>query len=74
MLAHFPGEGKYTGMLGSILVETPGGKRFKIGTGFSDAQRRAPPKIGATITYKYFGTTGKGIPRFASFLRERPME
>ena len=71
VIAHIPGKGKYKGMLGSILVETPDKRRFKIGTGFSDAERKNPPVIGATITYKYFGLTGKGIPRFASFMRVR---
>ncbi|HEY9106327.1 MAG TPA: hypothetical protein VIN58_06590 [Roseateles sp.] len=43
--------------------------RFKLGTGFSDAQRRDPPPIGATITYRYRDVTPTGKPRFASFLR-----
>ena len=71
VLKHLPGKGKFEGMIGSMLVETLEGKRFKIGTGFSDAQRRNPPPIGSVITYKYFGLTSKGIPRFASFLRIR---
>ena len=71
VIAHVPGKGKYTGMLGSLLVETPDKRRFKIGTGFSDAERKNPPAIDSIITYKYFGLTGKGIPRFASFMRVR---
>ena len=71
VVAHLPGKGKYRGMLGSLLVETPDGHRFKLGTGFTDADRRSPPPIGATVTYKHFGTTAKGIPRFASFMRVR---
>ena len=71
VIRHFPGKGKYQGMLGSILVETEEGKRFKIGTGFSDEERRNPPAIGSMITYKYFGYTNNGTPRFASFLRVR---
>lgn len=72
VIAHIPGKGKYTNMLGSLLVETPKGIQFRIGTGFSDLQRRMPPSIGALITYTYHGKTNKGIPRFASFLRIRP--
>jgi len=68
---HLPGKGKYQGMLGSILVETEDGLRFKIGTGFSDEERSNPPAIGSVITYKYFGFTNKDTPRFASFLRVR---
>lgn len=71
VIKHLPGKGKYTGILGSIIVETANGKRFKIGSGFSDNERRNPPAIGSTITYKYFGLTNKGTPRFASFLRHR---
>lgn len=71
VIGHLPGKGKYEGMLGAILVETDDGRRFKIGSGFSDAQRQAPPAIGTNITYKYVGLTSTGIPRFASFLRIR---
>lgn len=71
VVAHLPGKGKYTGMMGSLLVEMPDGRRFRLGTGFSDETRRSPPPIGATVTYKYHGKTGSGIPRFASFLRVR---
>lgn len=71
VVAHLPGKGKYAGLLGSLLVEMPDGRRFRLGTGFSDAMRRDPPPVGATVTYKYTGTTVNGIPRFASFLRVR---
>ena len=71
VIAHLPGKGKYEGMMGSLLVEMPNRRRFKIGTGFSDAQRADPPPIGSTITYKYFGKTNSELPRFASFLRVR---
>lgn len=43
--------------------------RFKIGSGFSDKDRVAPPPIGTTITYKYYGLTKNGLPRFPVFLR-----
>lgn len=66
-----PGKGKYQHMMGSLLVKNTQGKLFKIGSGFSDKQRREPPAIGTLITYKYYGLTKKGIPRFASFLRVR---
>ncbi|HIP53094.1 MAG TPA: DNA ligase [Chromatiales bacterium] len=71
VIAHLPGKGKYRGMLGSLMVETPEGLRFRIGSGFTDPQRRSPPPIGAIITYRYNGKTEKGIPRFARFLRVR---
>ncbi|CAA6822033.1 MAG: DNA ligase (ATP) (EC [uncultured Thiotrichaceae bacterium] len=71
VIAHLEGKGKYRGMLGSLLVKTTQGIQFKIGSGFSDAQRKNPPAIGHRITYKYYGLTKNGIPKFASFLRTR---
>jgi DNA ligase-1 len=71
VVAHIPGKGKYNGMLGALRVRMPSGVEFKIGTGFSDVHRRSPPAIGSTITYTYRDLTKNGIPRFASFLRER---
>ena len=76
VLAVLPGKGKYAGMMGALLVEAIDGRgqpgpRFKIGTGFSDLDRRDPPAIGALITYRYRDLNPSGIPRFASFLRLR---
>lgn len=71
VIEHYPGKGKYRGLLGSLLVETSDRRRFKIGSGFSDLDRANPPPIGSLISYRYFGLTSKGIPRFASFLRIR---
>jgi len=71
VIAHTAGKGKHAGKLGALLVETPQGIRFKLGTGFSDAQRENPPKIGSTVTYTFKDTTKNGKPKFASFLRER---
>lgn len=42
---------------------------FKIGSGFSDEQRQNPPPLGTIITYKHYGFTRNGIPRFAIFHR-----
>ena len=71
VVGHLPGNGKYRGMLGALLVESPDGVRFRIGTGFTDAQRRAPPPIGSRVTYRYQSLTRNGLPRFASFVRVR---
>lgn len=72
VVAHLAGSGKYEGMLGSVRVRREDdGRQFHIGTGFSDEQRENPPPVGATITYKYYGFTSTGLPRFASFLRIR---
>jgi DNA ligase 1 len=71
VVGHNVGRGKYTGKLGALWVETSEGIRFKLGTGFSDAQRDNPPPIGSKITYTYRGKTKSGKPKFASFLRVR---
>lgn len=72
VIRHLPGKGKFAGMMGSLLVETESGKRFKIGSGFSDEERLHPPPAGSYITFKYYGLTKRGKPRFASFLHRRP--
>lgn len=69
VVAHRPGRGKYEGLLGALEVRTPEGRRFLIGSGLSDALRRAPPPPGRVITYRYRDLTGTGTPRFASFVR-----
>ena len=71
VLKHLPGKGKYSGMLGALLVKTDDGVTFKIGSGFSDLERKNPPAIGRIITFKYYGKTMNNVPRFASFLRVR---
>ena len=71
VIGHTPGKGKYLGMLGALLLEMPDGTRFRVGSGFSDLERQSPPPIGSEVTYKFFGKTKKGKPRFASFLKVR---
>jgi DNA ligase-1 len=71
VLAHVAGRGKHAGRLGALRVRTADGVDFVIGTGFSDAEREAPPPIGSVLTFSYRGTTTGGVPRFASFLRLR---
>jgi DNA ligase-1 len=71
VIAHIEGKGKYTGMMGSVLVEMADGRRFKIGSGFSDQNRENPPPLGATLTFEYSGLTSTGLPRFARFKRIR---
>jgi len=74
VVAHLPGKGRHAGRLGALLLELPDGQRFALGTGFSDAQRAAPPAVGTVVTYRYRDRTLKGLPRFASFLRVREAE
>ncbi len=71
VVAHLPGRGRLTGMMGALLVETAAGVRFQLGTGFTDAERRAPPPVGAQVTFVYRELTRDGVPRFASYWRRR---
>lgn len=71
VISHVSGKGKYAGKMGALQVETADGRRFQIGTGFTDTDRTNPPAIGTRITYTYRGLTKNGLPRFASFLRVR---
>lgn len=74
VVAHVPGKGKFTNMLGAMVVKMSDGIQFKIGTGFSNKERQNPPEIGEIVTFQYRGKTKKGVPRFASFLRIREPE
>lgn len=71
VVAHLPGKGKNIGRLGALLVELNDGLQFRIGAGFSDAERKNPPPIGAVITFKFYGNYQSGLPKFPVFLRIR---
>jgi DNA ligase-1 len=72
VIAHLPGQGRHAGRLGALRVETAEGLRFRLGTGFTDAQREHPPAVGEWVTYRFRGLNASGVPRFASFVRVRP--
>lgn len=67
-----PGRGRLQAVMGSIDVRTPDGRRFAIGSGFTDEDRIHPPPVGAWVTYQFNGLTTNGLPRFVRFLRRRP--
>lgn len=71
VVRHIPGKGRNAGRLGALEVRTRDGIVFRLGTGFSDAQRDNPPPVGSLVTYTYRDVTPSGKPRFASFLRVR---
>jgi DNA ligase-1 len=71
VVAHVEGRGRHAGRLGALWVETADGKRFKLGSGFTDAQRESPPAIGSWVSYRYNGRNASGLPRFARFMRVR---
>lgn len=71
VIGHQPGRGKYAGMLGALRVRSADGVEFLLGTGLSEADRRAPPPVGTVITFRYRELNSRGVPRFASFHRVR---
>lgn len=71
VVGYVSGRGKYAGKMGAVVVELASGRRFKLGSGFSDFERVNPPKVGEYVTFRYQGLTSTGLPRFASFIRIR---
>lgn len=75
VIGHQPGEGHCSGTMGALHCALPNGIKFKVGTGFSEKDRKNPPPIGCTITFQYTGLTKTGKPRGpAVFVRIRPPE
>jgi len=74
VVGHLPGQGRLQGQLGALLVQTPEGQRFALGSGLSAADRAKPPPVGAWVSYRYRDLTPSGLPRFASFWRVRHPE
>lgn len=74
VVAHLPGRGRLAGQLGALRVRDALGRSFLIGSGFTDAQRRSPPPLGSTVSYRWRGRTDHGLPRHATFWRLRPPE
>jgi DNA ligase-1 len=71
VLKHLEGGGKHKGRLGALVVELADGTTFSVGTGFSDAERGAPPPVGSLITFRYQELSEAGVPRFPSFVGVR---
>lgn len=71
VVAHLPGRGRHEGRLGALRLRLADGREFRLGTGFSDAERAAPPPIGSRVSFRHEGHTDDGLPRFARFWRVR---
>jgi DNA ligase-1 len=71
VIEHVKGSGRHKGRLGALLVELPDGTKFSVGTGFSDAEREAPPPPGSVITFRYQELSDGGVPRFPSYVGVR---
>jgi DNA ligase-1 len=69
---YVPGKGRLAGITGALKCEMESGKKFNVGTGLSDKQRRNPPKIGAIITYRFQELTRDGVPRFVLLKKTAP--
>lgn len=74
VLGYLPGKGRHAGLTGALLVRTPQGVQFALGSGLTDAARRDPPALGSWVSYRYRDRTPRGVPRFATFWRVRPEE
>jgi DNA ligase-1 len=74
VVAHLPGRGRHAGRLGALQLRLDDGRTFRLGTGFSDAERESPPPVGSRVSFRHQGRTDDGLPRFASFWRVRPVE
>jgi hypothetical protein len=68
VIAHEEGSGRNQGRMGALTLSTPDGRQFSCGTGFNDAQRNKPPKIGSIVTYKYTELINFVFPRFPVFV------
>ncbi len=73
VVGYNPGTGKYVGLVGSLQVVLPDGTQFALGAGLSEQERRDPPPIGSTVTFKYQGWTANGKPRFPVYWRVREL-
>lgn len=65
--------GASSALLGALVVTRPDGVQFKIGSGFTAAQRKALWKtraalVGNIVKYKFFPIGTKDAPRFPTFL------
>lgn len=61
-----PGTGKYKGMMGALMTD-----KGKVGSGFTDEQRRLNWQVGEVIEVESQGLTQGGRWRFPRFVRTR---
>lgn len=65
------GEGKYQGLIGTLVCKMDNGKEVRVGTGMTDEIRNKGIKVGDTVTIKFFELTPAGIPRHPVFISVR---
>lgn len=72
VIGYRSGRGQWQGMTGALLVQTPDGRQFSLGSGLTAQLRKSPPPLGSWVTYRHQGLHEKsGLPRFARFMRVR---
>lgn len=65
------GDGKCSGGIGALILQTVSGDTFNVGTGYTDEERIAflnDPPIGRQIKVRYLELSADGIPLTPSFL------
>jgi len=70
VVGYTPGKGRFEGFVGSLVCDWQG-QQIKLGSGLSVPERETPPPLKAWVTFKYYGLTQSGKPRFPVFLRVR---
>ncbi|KAF8747479.1 DNA ligase, partial [Rhizoctonia solani] len=68
VVGYEPGKGKHKGVTGALKCVMASGKKFSVGSGLTDKQRRVPPKVGTIVTYRFQELTRDGVPRFPTFV------
>jgi hypothetical protein len=61
-------QGQVRGNAGRTARAHAEGREFSLGSGFTDEQRRNPPPLGSTVTYRYRDLTGNGFAAFPQLL------
>jgi len=74
VIGHKPGKKKHKGVLGAVVIRMSSGVEFDLGTGFSDEERRSPPKVGDMVTFRFTELTNDGKPKCTSFISVRDYE
>jgi len=72
VVGYHPGEGKYEGMMGSLIIKAENKKHFKI-SGFTDSERLDAESlfpIGSRVTYKYRELSVDGVPKEPRYFRK----
>lgn len=64
------GKGQFSGLMGAIKCDYKG-KIIKIGSGFTSEQRKQSFEIGTVVSFKFYGLTHLGNPKYPVFLRVR---